>query len=387
MGRVEGAVEEAGLGVLGRHLQTGGVHPGAGGKDDVRMVVGHLFQHLLGIHLGVDVLPAADEELVGERLHQRSTALVLSAHPRAGLGIVLVEEDHPQFAGPGAEDVQLAQQRLRAALRLQQQLHGVGFGKDLHLIPEPGQILPHLRGGGLAGVGIAVHRQIHQQRISRRQPQRAAAQRIELLAEHGVEGREIQPVVLRPRLTRGLAGQRLQSRIAAQPGEADVVDAGELIEIEELIVELVFQRVVSGRDEPGDGAGDLDGLIILEDRDPLVTLLYIEPVHVLEGNDGGMDALFQMGFTEVRPLDGKLGVVLEEGHEVGGKGGMASGGLGAHDALGRDVHQPQRLLRHDVCVGNDLVQHREIGRLAPGHAGPVGTLACTQGAAVIFHHR
>ena len=100
-----------------------------------------------------------------------------------------------------------------------------------------------------------------------------------------------------------------------------------------------------------------------------------------------MDALFQMGFTEVRPLDGKLGVVLEEGHKVGGKGGVASGGLGAHDTLGRDVHQPQRLLCHDVCVGNDLVQHREIGRLAPGHTGPVGTLTCTQGAAVIFHHR
>ena len=66
---------------------------------------------------------------------------------------------------------------------------------------------------------------------------------------------------------------------------------------------------------------------------------------------------------------------------------MASGGLGTHDALGRDVHQPQRLLRHDVHIGEDVVQHREIGRLPPGHIGPIGTLARTLGAAVIFYHK
>ena len=66
---------------------------------------------------------------------------------------------------------------------------------------------------------------------------------------------------------------------------------------------------------------------------------------------------------------------------------MASGGLGAHDVLGRDVHQTQRLLRHDVHIGEDVVQHREIGRLPPGHIGPVGTLARTLGASVIFYHK
>ena len=39
------------FGVLGRDLQAGGVHPGAGGEDDVRMVMGYLFQHLLCVHL------------------------------------------------------------------------------------------------------------------------------------------------------------------------------------------------------------------------------------------------------------------------------------------------------------------------------------------------
>ena len=66
---------------------------------------------------------------------------------------------------------------------------------------------------------------------------------------------------------------------------------------------------------------------------------------------------------------------------------MASGGLGTHDVLGRDVHQTQRLLRHDVHIGEDVVQHREIGRLPPGHIGPVGALARTLGASVIFYHK
>ena len=48
---------------------------------------------------------------------------------------------------------------------------------------------------------------------------------------------------------------------------------------------------------------------------------------------------------------------------------------------------PQRLLRHDVHIGEDVVQHREIGRLPPGHIGPVGALARTLGAAVIFYHK
>ena len=48
---------------------------------------------------------------------------------------------------------------------------------------------------------------------------------------------------------------------------------------------------------------------------------------------------------------------------------------------------PQRLLRHDVHIGEDVVQHREIRRLPPGHIGPVGALARTLGASVIFYHK
>ena len=67
VGRVEGTVKKPGAGVLRRHFQAGGVHPGAGGKHDVGIVMGHIFQHLLRIHLRVDVFPAADTHPARER--------------------------------------------------------------------------------------------------------------------------------------------------------------------------------------------------------------------------------------------------------------------------------------------------------------------------------
>ena len=99
-----------------------------------------------------------------------------------------------------------------------------------------------------------------------------------------------------------------------------------------------------------------------------------------------MDALFQVGLAEVRPLGGKLGVRLQQRHKVGGKGRVPSAGLGAHDALCRDLHQAQGLLGHDVHIDQDIIQHRQVGRLAPGHTGTVCSLACFQGVFVIFQH-
>ena len=99
-----------------------------------------------------------------------------------------------------------------------------------------------------------------------------------------------------------------------------------------------------------------------------------------------MDALFQMGVTEIRPLGRELGVVIQQGHEVGGKGRVPAAGLGSHKALGRDVHQPQRFLRHDVHPAEDVIQHFQIRRLPPRHTGPVSPLARAKGVSVIFYH-
>ena len=165
-----------------------------------------------------------------------------------------------------------------------------------------------------------------------------------------------------------------------------IVDLGQLIKIQKLVVDPVFQAVVPGRDQPGDSAGDLYRPVVFQHRHPLVALLHIEPVHELKGNDGRVDALFQVGLAEVGPLGGKLGVRLQQRHEVGRKGCVSPAGLGAHDALSRDLHQTQRLLRYDVHIDQNIVQHRKIGRLAACHAGTIGALSGLQRVFVIFQH-
>ena len=112
-----------------------------------------------------------------------------------------------------------------------------------------------------------------------------------------------------------------------------IVHFGQLIEIQKLVVDLILKVISAGGDEPGDCARDLDCTVILEHRDPLVALLHIEPVHVLKGDDGGMDALFQMRVAQVRPLGSKLGIRLQQGHKVIRKGSVPSAGFGAHKTV------------------------------------------------------
>ena len=75
----------------------------------------HLFQHLFGIHLRLDVLPAGDEHSVRERLLQRFAAPVMGTHPCTVPGVVLVQEHHPQLTG-FCKNIQLGQQRLTGPL-------------------------------------------------------------------------------------------------------------------------------------------------------------------------------------------------------------------------------------------------------------------------------
>ena len=139
---VQRAVEEFDLGVLGGHLETGSVHPHAGGKDHVGAVVGHLFQNLLCVHFGVHVLMGGEDHPVGEGVGERAAALFVGPHPGAVLLVVLVEEGHMELAGPRTEDVQLgqAQQGLAGLGGLQHHFHRLVLGQDGDFVPDAGQI-------------------------------------------------------------------------------------------------------------------------------------------------------------------------------------------------------------------------------------------------------
>ena len=203
-----------------------------------------------------------------------------------------------------------------------------------------------------------------------------------------MQGVEVLAVVVGPLLARSLAHQLLQLGVAAQPRELDDVHLAQLVKVQKLVVDAVFQAVAAGGDQPGDGAGDAGRVKVLEHRDALVALLDVELVQKLVGGHRVADALLEVGVAQHRPLGGELGVLLQQRHEVGGERGVAAAGLGAHDALAGHIHQAQRLGGHDVHIDQDVVQHRQVRVLAAGHMGAVVLLACLVGGSVFFHrHR
>ena len=238
----------------------------------------------------------------------------------------------------------------------------------------------------IAGICIAVDRQIHQHRIPRGQVQAPAPQHIKLLAELCIKRCKIAPVVLGPALLRRFAYQGLELCIAARTAELQSIDLRQLIKIQKLIIDPVLQLIGAGRHQTGDRAGDLDCAIIFQHRDPLIALLHIKAVEIFKRNDGGVDALFQVGIAQMAPFGCKLRVLIQQGHKVGGKGRMPAAGLGAHDALGRDIHQAQRLLGYDIHPHQLFVQHLQKRRFALGYTGPVGSLTRAQRSSIIFQH-
>ena len=92
-----------------------------------------------------------------------------------------------------------------------------------------------------------------------------------------------------------------------------------------------------------------------------------------------------MGGAELDPFRGELGAFVQQGQEIGGKGGDAACGLGSHDAAGGDIHQTHP----DTAVGGQLAHHLVenggIGGLTLGLTVPNLLLPELQGFCVFFH--
>ena len=134
-----------------------------------------------------------------------------------------------------------------------------------------------------------------------------------------------------------------------------------------------------------DKAGDPGRFIIFQDADSLVSLLNIEISVVFVADDRVPDALFQVGGAQLDPLDGELRIPAQQGHEARREGGDASGGLGANDAVGRDLHQTHGDAAVGSQIAHNLVQHLGIYASSPGLTLPDLLLAPLQGFGIFFH--
>ena len=179
-----------------------------------------------------------------------------------------------------------------------------------------------------------------------------------------VEEEELPPLLRGPFLPRGLAQDGLEPPEGAGLGEPKVLDAGEFVEGQILLVDLALQAAVRRREDAGDHGGDGDRPEVPQDADPLVPLLDVEIVEVFIDLDGVVDAGGKVGVAEGRPLGGQFRALLQQGVEAAGKGPLPPGGPGADDQFNGDVHQPQIHFPPGVHPLQHLVQHRGVGAQA-----------------------
>ena len=132
---------------------------------------------------------------------------------------------------------------------------------------------------------------------------------------------------------------------------------------------------------------DGGGVQVFHDAHALVALDDVEPVHVLVGLDGRVDALADDRLIQPLPLGHEFAALVDGRHEVGGKRGGAAVGGRAHDLIQRDAHQPQRPGGQRQRPRHHLVQHGQIGILMPALAQRHFALAQFERFVIyIIHH-
>ena len=277
-------------------------------------------------------------------------------------GAAVVEEGGVQALGR-AQRGKEAGGLLRGG-RLHQQHDAFILRAHLEFVPDLAHVLLYRVAEGLAGVDIAVDFQIDEERVARGDGQLAAAQPVIAVGKAHIRRMEIIAHTARPAFARRRAGQLIQPRKAAGPREPDVVGLGILIEGEKFAVDLALVAAVVRRNQANDVALDGHRVEELHDAHALVALDDIELIHVFIGLDGRIDALLDDRGIERFPLAGKFAVLLEQRHEVGGKGARAAARGRADDALERYAHQMQRPRRQRQSARHHFVQHRQEGIFA-----------------------
>ena len=123
---------------------------------------------------------------------------------------------------------------------------------------------------------------------------------------------------------------------------------------------------------------------ILQNADTLISLQYIELVHVFVGHDRVAYALVKVIADNTVPFCCELAALRHQRHEIDGEGLFSSGRLRSDDLVKRDADKAERLLRTHLLQVDHIIQSRQIWILSGRDRLPVCRLRAALGFDIIL---
>ena len=370
--RQQRAVQDLDVGILHGGLHRAVEQHRRGGEDDVRALADQRFERRLAV-LRLDVGDHARLDLVAEHRLHAVLAQLVPVRPAGYLRRAVVDERHAHLLRRGVQN--LAEQAGLLALLGHHQRDRLLLRAGAELIAQPVQVGADLGADDEGILVVAVDRQIDEERIAGGDLQKVAAG--ELVGRRKAEVRrlEVGQLLARPALAGLLAHQLAQLRKAALLGKPDVIDLRILVEVEELVVDAVFLVVGALGQDARDVRLHHRRAEVLQHADALVALDDVELVHVLQQLDRVADAVLDHAVVEHAPLQRELRAFVQQRHEIAGEGAGPPARVRADKAVGRHGDQPQADARQAEMVGDQLVQHGQIGVLTALQRGMIGLAA------------
>ena len=193
------------------------------------------------------------------------------------------------------------------------------------------------------------------------------------------------PLILGPGLSHFFVQIVQKLGVIAGAAVLDAVQLCALVKFQKFVIGTNPQVVRGRRQNPADVAGDLGRAKMPQHADPFIAFLHVEIAQILIAYDGIGDAgVSQMGSAQADPFGGKFRFAVQQGLEGGGEGSDPPGGFGAHDPLGRDLHQTYFHYRFRRVFRQQFIQHCRVGIAPGGHKILIFFLAGFQRLDVFF---
>ena len=336
VGHGDGAAQHPHVGVRGGDLAARADERRRGAEDDLRAVADGFLHHRLRVLRAIVGL--AVHALAEHRLDILPPEVV-GVRPVALFRQMVADEGEVQPAGEHRLDDTADDIRLRLGLlRLRADRDGLALRRDAHVRPYGVQRLVQLRGGHGLELIEGVELEEHQQRVGTGDAELFTAQLLERFFKRPIAGEEAAPLRLGPDVLRLIAQRRLQLREASRAAEQHLIEPRQLVGVHEVVVRLNGAILRPRGHDPHHIRGDGRRAVALEHADSLVALLHVEAPEVLKAPHRLADALVaQMRGAECDPLGRELAVGRHQRHKVGGERVAPSLGLGAGDAVRRDL--------------------------------------------------